>query len=186
MFYALNLTVDFNHAASGQVEDAGTNSRQWFTSPDGSTWTLFGSADGPNHPVLSYPRANPANADNLQLGLFCLNLPAGRNITTCNIIATFTGQRRRQVDVSSPFRKADGSVAATIGLDAPAAAISPGVFSVGPFPINLDPSRLRPNRPRQLPFEFSVVAHFTLTDGSSNVSFIDFCYDPEMEVSIDN
>jgi hypothetical protein len=184
MYFALTLTVDFNNAASGQVEDPGTNSRQWFTSPDNVNWTPFGSSDGPNHPVLHFPRGNPANADSLSIRVFYLNPPTNVAIT-CNIIATFTGQRRRQVDVSSPFRRPDGSVVANLGLESSADPVPPNAFVIGPFPINLDPSRLRPNRPQQLPFEFSVVTRFNLLSTNS-ISFVDFCYDPEMEVSIDN
>ena len=186
-FYALNLTVDFTHAASGQVEDPGPNSRQWFTSPDAINWTpLPGNADGPNHPTLHYPTSNPAAADLLVVSAFFLNQPAGQIISRCSILATFTGQRRRAVDVSSPFRRADGSVCGILGLGVDA-SLNPSVnaYSIPPVPISIDPTRLRPNRPNPLPFEFSVCVRFFLS-GTSGNSIIEFNYDPEMEVSIDN
>jgi hypothetical protein len=185
-YYALNLTVDFNNAASAQVEDPGPNSRQWFTSPDGSTWTPFGNADTTPHPAFHFSRSAPANADKLMIGVFFRNLPAGKTISACTLLAIFTGQRRRRVDVSSPFRRADGSVIGILGLDGTATLNGPGNAYYTPFSqISLDASRLRPNFPNPLPFEFSVSARFYL-NSATGPSLVEFNYDPEMEVSIDN
>lgn len=174
-FFELRLKVDLSNNLHGKFEPCGTDSRQWFTSPNGvSDWTLLGPD---TQAPLLVSRPDPGDSDRVQFKLTVIpgNVSLVQNV---QLFAVFGAQQPDESPIASPFRGLGDDIVTSLGLGVvhPFDIASP-VITTHAFGVNV-PAQF--NSPSPLQFEFTIMARFTLPLGRVR----DFVHDPEMEVEI--